>query len=375
MSNAAVNRARSLLKTGALAASLIANAALASALLSERAPQPAPRNAFAAAARRGGADSPRALLDRWSGLGLDAHAARELLLAELETAALDAVAAPPDRYWQSRNVALAEHALEVAAARAGVRRRLDALFGSAAASMPEFVRLYRPLDGELPFLSSAEQLAVADRRLQRLRERAATRSLTSLETPAAQPAAAPSAGASADPELDAWRAVLPEGAAFEVALRESPLAELLRTCGTALTEAEFRDTYALLASRSAASPDAQAQLEVRRALRLRLGAERFHRVWSARDPLAPALARAGRAAGLDDAAIARAYAVLDDAQERLLEVADRGGGVDAAGVEAARAAAADERRELEGAVGETAAAALLAARREVYSVARMPPKR
>jgi hypothetical protein len=168
-------------------------------------------------------------------------------------------------------------------------------------------------------------------------------------------------------ELAQLSEVLPAAAAFEVAVRDSALAEQLRSSGAKFTERDFRDTYSLLTD-VAAARNPETQLAQRRRLRSMLGADRFDRVWAIRDPLAAVVRDVSHDRGLDDADALRAYGVLNASQERLTELAASGDFKSERAIAAAQAIARDEQTDLTRAVGEDSARAILNAR-SAYFVA------
>jgi hypothetical protein len=247
-----------------------------------------------------------------------------------------------------------------------MRNELQAALGAGAERAPELARVFRPLSPRFEFLSAQEQVAVQDWRLHRVAEHAPAER--------GRGAAPPAVGDFGGDELAQLGEVLPPGAAFEVALRESALAEQLRASGATFTETEFRETYALLTD-AAARRDVEAQLAQRRRLRALLGAERFDRVWAIRDPLAAVVRDASRERGLDDADALRAYGVLNANQERLTELAATGDLKSERTVAAAQAIARDEQTELARAVGEENARAILNARSAYFvALSRGPPR-
>jgi hypothetical protein len=335
--------------------------------------------AASAAAPAGDAHATRALerrsvtdgaayFDALKALGLDEHEARLLLAARLEERAMGKLPAPPDRYWEPRQAELARYGAEVAGAQARARDELRAALGTSAESAPELARLFRPLGPRFGFLSPQEQGAL--QRWQLSRRAAAPAPRVDVRPGRASRADAGSGG----DELAELRRVLPGAAAFEVAVRESALAEQLRTSGAKVSEAEFRETYALLADPPAGG-DAEALVERRRRLEALLGSQRFDRVWAIRDPLAAVLRDVSAERGLDDAATWRAYGVLNANQGRLTKLAAAGDTADERTVAAAEAIALDERTELARAVGEEDARAILNARNAYFvALSRASPR-
>ena len=294
---------------------------------------------------------------RWLALGLERHEAKRLLFATLEVAAVAAIESPWERYWQRGDPA-SEYARGLQKAYGRVRQELEHELGAEAAASPEFYRAFRPLEAQFAFLSGPEQIELQERRL-RSRERSAAASEIGMPGRPAATQRFQAATASGVP-LD----FLAPAAAFEVTLRDSPRAEQLRRSGIELEEHEFREAFALLEQADSAG-DLVAQAATQQRLRTLLGAQRFAAVAAVRDPLFDVVMRVAREHGLETTKSAAAYEVLSDAQGQLLDLA-------AAQIEGERAAtaaatiAAAERGRLEAAVGETAAAAILAAREEFY---------
>ena len=291
---------------------------------------------------------------RWLALGLERHEAKRLLFATLEVAAVAAIKSPWERYWQPGDPA-AEYARALQEAYGRVRQELEHELGAEAAASPEFYRAFRPLDAQFAFLSGPEQVELQERRL-RSRERTAAAAETVIPTATQCLLPATARGVPLD--------FLAPAAAFEVTLRDSPRAEQLRRSGIELEEHEFREVFALLEQADSAG-DLAAQAATQPRLRTLLGAQRFAAVAAVRDPLFAIVMRVALEHGLDTTKSAAAYEALSDAQGQLLDLA-------AARVEGERAAtaaaaiAAAERGRLDATVGETVAAAILAAREEFY---------
>jgi hypothetical protein len=350
------------LRTWVLIVSMVANVALLGLLLGKSAGALPSRVAAAASApARQNAGDRRGGYGRLLALGLSDSEAKALLFANLESAALARIAEPHDRYWEPARGAVAEYALARAAAYAGVRAELEDLFGVAANSEPAFARAFRPLAPQFAFLSSAEQVALYESRLNQQAALAAAPPEPQFSAPWGPNAPPPVAARSPD-------GVLPAAAAREVELRDSARAAQLRASGAVFTEQEFRDTFALLlAADSAASTD--ARLMARRELRTILGAERFHIVSAGRDPVFPIVRRAVRERGLDEALIGRSYAILNDAQTRLLERGAARALDPERGRAAAQSVAAAEEQELIALVGEEVTRAIIGARAEFFAAA------
>ena len=348
---------------------LLASAVLLSDLTAASPPPPAADGRATSAVQRRSLDDAAAYYRALQALGLAEHEAKLLLGARLEERAMAKLAAPADRYWEPRQAQLAQYGATLAAAQATVRAELRSVLGAGAEGAPELARIFRPLDARYGFLSAQEQAALQTWQAGRRREAAPARAALVRPGAGAPPPAAPDSGGD---ELAQLRHVLPAKAAFEVAVRDSALAEQLRGSGAKLGESEFREAYALLAD-AAAAHDPDAAMKSRRQLRALLGAARFDRVWAIRDPLAAIVRDVGRERGLDDADVMRAYGVLNANQERLTELAAAGDLKSESALASAQTVARDEQIELERAVGEENARAILNARNSYFVALTRPP--
>lgn len=347
-----------------LAVSVVANLVLSGLLLSAPSGRHATEPATAAAPRKpqrvpATPANPAGYYQRLLMLGLDAHEAKLLLVAQLEAAATRAISKPELRYWEPGPVAGARFRLAVALAERTVRARLESVFGrNEAAAAKEFARLYRPLEPELAFLSSAQQIAVSEWRL---------RQLAATETPEPDKVSVSATNTACPGAAPAWAALPPPmltaAERFEYTLRWSALAAALRTSGALLSESEFRRAFRWLNGLDHAPGDLTRQLEVRRQLRSALGTRRYELIWRQRDPTFRLLARLAPKLKLDDATVESAYDVMNDSQERLLALA---AAEPAAGAErraaGARAVNVDERQRLVALMGAEAAETLISAR-------------
>ena len=299
---------------------------------------------------------------------LDALLARGLTLEETKPLVLARLMAEPapqnqrngaDDYWRSGYAAAAvEHVRQRVAAADRVRARLLELFGSQARRDSVFAPLFEPLDARYAFLASEQQVVLQKVQLDRQSKLASVPAKPApLGTNAAEPAQV-SPTVQASQEL---RAALGADAALQYLYRFSPLAEQLRSANIDLSAADFRSAFAALMQLESAA-DPHAFTRTREALRAVLGDTRFTKLWAARDPLFGVLAAEGRRHGLADGAIAAAYAVFNDTQDRLAAVADRVASLDpqhAAGE--MRGIQQDMQQRLASLVGQDAADALMRA--------------
>lgn len=215
-------------------------------------------------------------------------------------ATVGAVEAPSD-YWRDDRDARRRYGEALIEANSRARAALIAEFGADARDDPAFGHLFRPLDHRLAVLTSEHQIAVHEAELR-----------LSLSAPNAF-----------DDHLIRLGEEIGEAAAFEYAVRSSPLSQQIRSSGVGFTESEFRETYTLLAGLSHRGPGQRGLTQndyhdIRRMLRDLLGGERFTVLWAARDPRYRALARLGERYRLSTDAVMSAYRLLNDAQDALL---------------------------------------------------------
>ena len=296
------------------------------------------------------------------GRGLTVEETKPLVLAWLLAESAHAGRSnDADDYWRSAYVvATVEKVRRSAAAADHVRAELIELYGSQASWDPVFAPVFMPLDDRYAFLESEQQLALQklqlDRQLRQARNAATKSAPAVLETPGPTPARA-SATAEVWQEL---RAGLGADAALQYLYRFSPLADQLRSANIDLTDVEFRGAFATLLQFETAPTDPQTFTRAREALRTSLGDARFTRLWAARDPLFGVIAGAGRQHGLAEGAIVAAYAVFNDAQDRLAAAADRFAVVDPPRAAAElRGVQQDTQQRLASLVGQDAADALM----------------
>jgi hypothetical protein len=230
----------------------------------------------------------------------DAEASKLTALARIEQAVKVQSTQTAPAYWQAdqeldrlkRNIAREDR----------LRLELRNRYGAAAEREPLFARAFRPLDLEYPFLSSAEQI-----RLQRV--------LVDFR-----------ADAKEDTTLgwDEFRQRLAEfldaGTLLEYELRQSPLAADLRSSGIGFNEYEFREAFRILSAFEARPPTAGDLLDLRSHLRTLLGEERFTRYWASRDSRFEAIRRAARRHNLPSTRVWEVFAIINDAQDSLLEL-------------------------------------------------------
>lgn len=200
-------------------------------------------------------------------------------------------------YWQAGNAFRVDHALRVLEAHERVRGRLLEVYGTEAREDAAIRRLFRPLDPLFPFLSSEQQIAV----------------------------------------------------------------QRLRRSGIEFSEAEFRETFRLLQQLEAAGVSRKQLLSVREQLRRTLGSRRFAALWATRDPRFSAVQSVGREHDLTEATILSAYEILNDAQDRMVEIVGLASRDAQRAARETQAVRAEQRRRLASLVGPQVADDMLSA--------------
>lgn len=302
-------------------------------------------------------------------LGLSHDETKPLLLKHLRDAFLPLRRVGVDKYWRSGVLAALERRLVGFEAEAPIRDMLRAVYGDEAETDSAFTDLFRPLQGRLPFLSSNAQLALRhDRLVERIeRVRVAVECRKSRRSSCVDP----EQGAMAD-QFTALRGLADEATLFEVAVRESVLAEQLRNAGVEFTEDEFRTAYRILSSLEGMPAPADVQ-SARAGLRETLGPRRFDRLWAGRDPVFGVVARVLDEHGFGEDQQFAAYGVINRAQDELIEAAMVQATNAARAAELVRAASTRETAQLTDLLGEPAAKRLLVERSRALHQLSVPP--
>lgn len=274
-----------------------------------------------------------------------------LVLASLEAQARLRSAAPATEYWTPAHEATIGTSLQRAEAEnETIRNALKARYGDSAEDDPLFARLFRPLDGRYPYLSSRSQIALS--KLQR------ARAGVSRPQPESPPNTAP--GRVRDPLLDALRQVLSPAELEEYELRESPLARQLRASGVTTGEQEFRAAFQVL-NRTDVSQGPGAYLSAQRDLEKLLGKERTLRFSASRDPAFQTVREAAIAQSLQEAQAMRVYEAIKAAQMSSLEAQSTAGGDRALAAQKIRDITMRRDAQIASLVGDAAAREILAA--------------
>ena len=150
----------------------------------------------------------------------------------------------PNKYWQADNFSskaalISKRLLDSREIRAALLER----FGELAPQNPIFKDAFYPLSRHADFLTSAQQIALNEHRM---REQ-----INRLEKPPVQSQATNLPGQPAGGVIGLHNgdvsSIIGEQAAFEYKLRHSYLSDKLRLSGVDFTEAQFRDTYEIMA--------------------------------------------------------------------------------------------------------------------------------
>jgi hypothetical protein len=155
--------------------------------------------------------------------------------------------------------------------------------------------------------------------------------------------------------------LLGQDALAEYQLRESRLADQLRDSGVAFSEAEFRDTFAILKRLDESMGDRTLFASSRKALRTALGSRRFAQLWASRDPLFPVIEQVCAKHSLDKETVMAVYEMFNDSQDRVIQAIEAAAGNPQRGGEGARAERAELESRLAGVLGDKVASDLLSA--------------
>lgn len=202
--------------------------------------------------------------------------------------------------------------LREAECREQVLARVAQVLGPEGAHDALFRALFNPV-AELEFLSPRDQYAAERHNLEAQLKAANDSPARATRVNAANPGASPPQ----QPLAVTLGEFLDPAAVLEVLLRYSPLADSIRVADVARSEDEFRFVFVQFQALEAPGGTPRNYLEVREALKARLGRERFNRVWAARDPLFAAMAQSMEALGRNEATAVSAYEIVNDTQDAL----------------------------------------------------------
>ena len=287
-------------------------------------------------------------------------AARLAVVGSLQDEHLRRAREIADAWWSGGGEYQSAYADALSQGLASIRAELASRFGTGVQDDPALRWLFRPLDPLYWFLSSDEQLAIQDLRLERDKALQAAARDASRPAAGAMPANAMAVDAAVTRAIVQkyqadLAALLDAGALLEVELRDSAIAQQLRASGIELSENEFRDAYSLLAVLQSEATDSIDAVAVRERLRGLLGQRRFASLWAARDPMFAEISAIAERHALAEPAALSAYELISEFQDRRLELARTGGLDPERAARDARALADEERAALARLVGEVVA--------------------
>ena len=226
----------------------------------------------------------------------------------------------PNKYWQpddfSSKVAFFNKRLSDDQT---IRAALLERFGNSAVQNPVFKDAFYPLSRHTDFLTSAQQIALNEQRVQA--------QINQLEKPAdktqiANPSSQPVVGVSRRHDIDV-SSIIGEQAAFEYNLRHSYLSDKLRLSGVDFTEAKFRKTYEIMATSFSTTNvghiSSQALIVQRNELRETLGDEAALRVLASLDGRFNRLDRIAQQNDLTEEQILFVYEVISQSEMEMVE--------------------------------------------------------
>jgi hypothetical protein len=292
----------------------------------------------------------------------DGEAGKAATLLALERRYFADAKRAASRYWASTGEFEREYQDALRTAGRALRSELVRIYGADAALDPVFAHLFRPLDPVFSFLTSAQQLAVQqlkldrDSRLQQVlrREQVSPGSVMTLPEGRARPVE--------EAYQDGLSALLDENILFEFQLRDSSVAHQLRGSPVVFTEQEFRQVFRIMRELQGGAAGLDSLLAAREDLRDILGDGRCVRFWTARDPAFAGLQHTADRLGIPEATMLSVYDVLNDFQDRQMRSARNSSGDAARAVEESASLREAERRAIAGIVGAEFADEILRAR-------------
>ena len=226
----------------------------------------------------------------------------------------------PNKYWQADNFSskvafLNGRILDDQEIRALLLER----FGESAHQNPVFEDAFNPLLHHADFLTSAQQIALNEQRVQeqinRLEKQTDKTNIITLPTQ-------PVVGVKRLHDNDV-SSIIGEQAAFEYNLRHSYLSDKLRLSGIDFTEATFRDTYKIMATSfstiNVGHISSQALIIQRNELKETLGDEAALRVLASLDGRFNRLDRIAQQNDLTEEQILFVYEVISESEMEMVE--------------------------------------------------------
>ncbi len=282
--------------------------------------------------------------------GLSDHQAKTLILSSLQAqASSDNVATRV--YWKPvvGNVRI-DGIQSMLNKERTLRTELLEVFGESAKTDPTFVHVFQPLAHRLDFLSSDQQIAVREQRLNA--QIKALKRAKSGNYIAARPAVNV-----AD--------LLPADTAFEYNLRYSTKAAQLRQADVDFSEQLFRDTFRILAATSNVSDKGQqatsAIIQQREELRALLGHDDATKVIAALDSRFASMSKKGRFQGLTQDQLYFVYQIIADSEAQMIRGYHLRQTNQSAGIKMIREASVTRNTKLASYLGEEVASLLIKA--------------
>lgn len=245
------------------------------------------------------------------------------MLASLEAEAESRLGAVSRQYWRTDDGFEEEYVKASIEVQEFIRDSLRRAFGTEAENDVLFHRIFKPMGPMFSFLSSEQQIAIQRLKLERdLQTRNAMRGGNSSIGPqmfARQDNSAIERIA-ADYQAELER-ILDEAELYEYLLRESPVAQRLRSSGVELTEQEFRAVFTTLSELAALDGGVDAALAARTELNEILGTRRFARLWSTQDPKFFAINSIAKEHDLSDEAVLSVYEIFVVSEDEKMRTA------------------------------------------------------
>jgi len=150
-------------------------------------------------------------------------------------------------YWSARSSTGAAHVRSLLDVNESVRQALHREFGPDASDEPIFADVFKPLDFQFPFLSSAEQITVQQRQLSSMPGGFGAYAASSNLSYSVEPRLPRSSLQQSTASSKSAFAKLSTDSVKELNYRQSVLADQIRRSGVEFDESSYRDTYDVLA--------------------------------------------------------------------------------------------------------------------------------
>lgn len=302
--------------------------------------------------------SPTPMVERSEGAHLDSYEnllakglsdfqAKTVVLASLRADTTSEAIARPD-YWKpaTGNVKI-ERIQSMLNRERQLRLSLLDIFGEPAKTDPAFSPVFQPLANRLDFLSSDQQIAIREQRIN------------------GQIKALRHAKSGIPSAVVAATDVLPAQAAFEYELRYSTAAGQLRRADIDFTEQLFRDTFRILVTAPNGSSKSQqgtlAIIQQRADLKLLLGRDNATKVMAALDSRFANMSKKGRFQGLTQDQLYFVYQIIIDSEAQMIRGFHLRQTNQNTGIAMIRQASATRKSKLSSYLGEDVAAELMRA--------------